>query len=146
MIVGAHHFLEDPAPGVPASLHPLLAQPILELCLRIPSWLWSVGGRDRAVARTAFRGLVPDAILDRRTKGTLESMFLKGYMAKRAELRDLLLCGRLVEEGIVDRASLKAYLDREEQPRDAVYIRVLEIASAEQWLRSFNARRDLRAP
>jgi asparagine synthase (glutamine-hydrolysing) len=146
MIVGAHHFLEDPAPGQPAGLHPLLAQPILELCLRIPSWLWSAGGRDRSVARAAFRGLVPDAILDRRTKGTLESMFVKGYMAKRAELRDLLLSGRLVEEGIVDPASLKAYLDREGQPGDAAYIRVLEIASAEQWLRSFGTRGDLRAP
>ena len=51
MVAGIHHFLPDPAPLTPASLHPLLAQPLLELCLRIPSWLWVAGGRDRALAR-----------------------------------------------------------------------------------------------
>jgi asparagine synthase (glutamine-hydrolysing) len=140
MIAGAYHFFEDPRPGEPVGLHPLLAQPIVELCLGTPSWFWSAGGRDRAVARAAFRGLVPDQILDRRSKGTLESMFLKAYMARKPELRELLVSGLLVDAGIVDGAAIKAYLDRQEQPRDTAYIRILEIASAEQWLRSFDSR------
>lgn len=146
IIAGAHHFLEDPRPGEPVGLHPLLAQPVVELCLRIPSWFWVSGGRDRAVARAAFRGLVSNAIIDRRSKGTLESMFLKVYMAKRSELRELLVAGRLADEGIVDPGSIKSYLDRDEQPRDSAYIRILEIASAEQWLRSFGTRANLPLP
>lgn len=145
MIAGAHHFLEDPRAGEPVGLHPLLAQPVVELCLRIPSWLWCAGGRDRAAARAAFRGLVPDAIIDRRSKGTLESMFLKAYMAKRAELGEFLICGRLAEEGIIDPTAIKDYLDWHEQPGDAGYIRILEITSAEQWLRSFGTRMSLPA-
>lgn len=139
MIAGVHHFLPDPASGEPCTIHPLLAQPVVELCLRIPSWLWIAGGRDRAVARAAFRGLVPDAVLDRCGKGSLQAMFIKGYMAKRAELREFLVSGRLAQEGIVDTSAIVGYLDRREPPRDALYIRILEIFSAEQWLRSFAA-------
>jgi asparagine synthase (glutamine-hydrolysing) len=137
MVAGIHHFLSDPAPLTPASLHPLLAQPLLELCLRIPSWLWVAGGRDRAVAREAFRGMVPDAILDRRGKGTLESMFVKGYMAERPRLERFIAEGELAERGIIDGPAVRAYLRRDGEPRDFGYVRILEIAAAEQWLRSF---------
>lgn len=139
MIVGIHHFLPDPQPMAPATFHPLLAQPVLELCLRIPSWLWVSGARDRAVARQAFRGLVPDAILDRRGKGTLESMFVRGYRQSRPALERLLADGELAGRGIIDGASVRAYLKREREPRDLGYVRILEIAAAEQWLRSFGA-------
>lgn len=136
MIVGIHHFLPDPAPGCRETLHPLLAQPLLELCLAIPSWLWVHGGRDRAVARTAFAGLLPPAILERRGKGRLESMFVRGYMALREGLADLLE-GRLEALGLLDMDSVRAYLDQPGEPRDSGYVRLLEMASAEQWLRSF---------
>jgi asparagine synthase (glutamine-hydrolysing) len=138
MVAGIHHFLPDPAPLTPASLHPLLAQPLLELCLRIPSWLWVAGGRDRAVAREAFRGMVPDAILDRRSKGTLESMFVKGYMAERPLLEQFIAEGELAQRGIIDGPAVSAYLRLDGQPRDFGYVRILEIAAAEQWLRSFD--------
>ncbi len=137
-ILGIHHFLSDSQPGAPLRLHPLLAQPLLELCLGIPSWLWFHGGRDRAVAREAFRNMVPDAILDRRGKGRLESMFMKGYRSVRPRLEPFLRDGRLAAAGIIDGAAVSSYLRRPGEPRDAAYIRLLEIASAEQWLRSFD--------
>lgn len=137
MIAGIHHFLGDPGPMTPTTLHPLLAQPLLELCLRIPSWLWVAGGRDRAVARQAFRGLVPDSILDRRGKGTLESMFVKGYMSARPDLEHFLVEGGLAGHGIIDAAAVSAYLRQDREPRNLGYVRILEIAAAEQWLRSF---------
>ena len=115
------------------------AQPIVELCLRVPSWLWFTGGRDRAVARAAFRGIVPDRILDRCGKGSLESMFMKGYLKSRTKLRAFLGDGCLAQHGIIDADALAAYLALPGQPRDAGYIRILEITSAEQWLRSFSA-------
>lgn len=137
MIAGIYHFLPDPGPLAPAILHPLLAQPLLELCLRIPSWLWVAGGRDRAVAREAFRVLVPDAILDRRGKGTLDSMFVKGYMSARPRLEQFLAEGKLARGGIINAAAVSAYLRHEREPRDLGYVRILEITAAEQWLRSF---------
>ncbi len=136
-IVGIHHFLADPANGAVAALHPLLAQPVLEACLRIPSWLWVRGGRDRAVARAAFRGLLPDRILARRSKGHLSSLFMGSYMAGRTQLEALLLEGRMARAGLLDRTAIEAYLRCEGQPADAGYMRLLELASAEAWLRSF---------
>jgi asparagine synthase (glutamine-hydrolysing) len=136
-IAGIFHFLADPMPGSVATLHPLLAQPVLEACLRIPSWLWIRGGRDRAVARAAFRGLLPDSILARRSKGSLGSMFVTGYMARRARLESLLLEGKLSQTGLLDREAIRDYLRREGQPADARYIRLIDFASAETWLRSF---------
>lgn len=137
MIAGVHHFFVDPASNQPCNLHPLISQPVIESSLRIPSWLWLQGGRDRAVARAAFRGSLPDAILDRRGKGSLQSLFVKGFAALRGELRDYLLMGRLAEQGVIDGPALRRYLDLTGQPQDNIYVRVLEIASAEQWLRSF---------
>ena len=138
-IVGIHHFLNDSndtASG--AFIQPILAQPIVELCLRIPTFLWVTGGRDRAVARAAFRGLIPDAILARRSKGRLESMFRKGYKAGREQLEEHLLEGRLRGLGIVDPEVVSAYIREPGGPSDAGYIRLLEIAAAESWLRSFD--------
>ena len=137
-IAGIYHFLTDPTPGEIAVLHPLLAQPILEVCLRIPSWLWIRGGRDRSVARQAFRGLLPDSILARRTKGSLVSMFMTGYMGQRAVLEGLLLEGKLSQTGLLDGEAIRDYLRREDQPDDARYIRLIDLASAETWLRSFD--------
>lgn len=137
LLAGVHHFLVDPARDEPTNLHPLICQPVLELCLRIPSWLWVAGGRDRAVARTAFRTILPDAILDRRGKGSLQSLFVRGFQSHRSLLRGLLVGGRLAREGIVDSDAVATYLDEQGEPRDVRYIRILELASAEQWLRSF---------
>jgi asparagine synthase (glutamine-hydrolysing) len=135
MIVGLFHFLADPETDTPANLHPLMCQPLIELCLRIPSWLWLEGGRDRAVARAAFRHLLPPSVLDRRGKGSLQGMIVRGFEARRAELRDYLVEGRLVEHGIADPAAIAAYFDTGGQA--TARNRILELASAEQWLRSF---------
>ena len=136
-IVGIHYFHRDPVPGEAAALHPLLAQPVLEACLRIPSWLWLRGGRDRAVARAAFRGLLPEATLSRRSKGHLASLLIAGYMATRPQLENLLLDGRLAAAGLLDRGAIRNYLRRDSQPDEADYMRLLDLSSAETWLRAF---------
>jgi asparagine synthase (glutamine-hydrolysing) len=119
-------------------LHPLLAQPIVELCLRIPTWSWVSGGLNRAVARRAFRGLVPQEVLDRRSKGRLEGMCLRSYVRHRKDVAELLLGGLLRQTGLIDPDPLESYLEREEPPGDALYYRILELVSCELWLRSWS--------
>ncbi|NVL78622.1 asparagine synthetase B family protein, partial [Escherichia coli] len=55
LIVFAQSFVEgfDPRDALP-TVSPLLAQPLVETCLAIPSWLWFEDGRNRVVARRAF--------------------------------------------------------------------------------------------
>jgi asparagine synthase (glutamine-hydrolysing) len=135
-LIGIQHFLDADQDG-PNGLFPLLAQPVVELCLSIPTHLWIMGGRDRAVARAAFRGLLPDPVLDRRGKGRLESLFVRGYMQSHSQLEMLLLDGELRAQGLIDAEAVSSYLRLPGEPRDLGYTRLLQLAAAETWLRSF---------
>src|SRR3546814_984119 len=55
-----------PRADAPPQIVPLLSQPVVELCLSIPTWQWVHGGRDRAVARAAFAGILPDLLVERK--------------------------------------------------------------------------------
>lgn len=115
---------------------PLLSQPLVEFCLAIPSWTWVEGGRDRAVARAAFASRLPPAVVWRRGKGRIESVAAAAYRAQRADLRDLLLGGRLAALGLLDRVAIEIYLARDLAAGDYDYYRLLEIADVERWVRA----------
>ena len=133
-LVRVQHFLEPEYPGGDRVHHPLLNQPLTELCLSIPSWLWVRGGRNRAVARAAFEDLLPAAVVRRRTKGRLESMCVRAFSSNRKRLAEILLDGGLARRGLIDRSALEAYLRRAGQPADDSYYRVFDLVSLELWL------------
>lgn len=115
---------------------PLLSQPVVELCLAIPSWAWVAGGRDRAVARAAFASHLPGIVAWRRNKGRLETMCAEAFLAQRRALAPILLEGRLAREGLIDRKRVEAYLARERIEGDYDYFRLLELADIELWIAS----------
>ena len=115
---------------------PLLSQPVVELCLSIPSWQWVVGGRDRAAARQAFAPRLPEFVVWRRNKGRLETLCAKAFIEQRARLRPILLEGLLAREGLIDRERIEAYLARERLAGDYDYFRLLELADIELWIAS----------
>ncbi|MDQ8757406.1 asparagine synthase-related protein [Sphingosinicella sp. LHD-64] len=115
-------------------LHPLLSQPVVELCLAIPSWAWRAGGIDRAVARRAFAGRLPDAIVSRRVKGGPDGFSAALIHACRAPIRERLLGGRLAAQSLVDRAALEAVLAEERPMPEDAPVRLQELLVAEAWL------------
>lgn len=117
--------------GLPM-IFPLLAQPLVEHALRIPSWLWIDGGRDRALARRAFAGRLPKAILERRTKGGLDSLADAILSRHGAVLAGMLLDGWLASNGILDRAAVEQALSA---PTPAMRLRLLALADVEAWVR-----------
>lgn len=135
-LVHIQHFL-DRGPSRTPLLHPLLCQPLLELCLRIPSWLWVREGRDRAVARDAFDDILPASVIGRRTKGSLQSMFHRAFASLRTEMEDLLVSGELARAEIVDTQSISSALQGDSWTRDDVQLRVSEMIALELWLRSW---------
>jgi asparagine synthase (glutamine-hydrolysing) len=138
-IVRAQHFLSSEyAFGDPVR-HPLLNQPLMEACLSIPSWLWVKHGRNRSAARAAFADLLPEEIIQRRTKGRLESMCARSFQDNRLPLAALLLEGELDRRGLIDRPAIEAYLKRGGEPGDENYFRIFDLASLELWLRSWRS-------
>jgi asparagine synthase (glutamine-hydrolysing) len=120
--------------------HPLLSQPLVELCLQIPSWMWISGGINRALAREAFQDRLPPEVAARRSKGEFVGFSGAIYSANRQVIVDLLIGGWLDGAGILDRAAVTAYLDAPGPPRDQHYFRLLEIAGVETWARSWLSR------
>lgn len=116
---------------------PLLAQPVVELCLRIPSWMWIAGGQNRSIARRAFRGVLPDILLDRRSKGSPESVLIRTYQADRSAILETLQSGHLARQGMLDIASLRMIPPREAGFRSVDYRRIMTLLDVEIWLQSW---------
>jgi asparagine synthase (glutamine-hydrolysing) len=133
-LVRAQLTLEADRSRVAPVIHPLLSQPILEACLAIPSWRWREGGRDRAMARTAFAGRLPAAIVDRKVKGTPDPFCGEIVRRKREELRGRLLEGQLAAHHILDPGAIEEALRPERPTSGEENVRLLELANVEAWL------------
>ena len=120
-------------------LSPLCSQPLMELCLRIPTYVLTHGGWDRAVARRAFYDDLPPEIRNRRHKGGIEEHLRLTLEHNRPFLRELLLDGALVRQGIVDRARLAEVLSGRATPLATGSGEVLEYAGIEAWLGRWGA-------
>lgn len=119
-------------------VHPLISQPILELCLQVPSYVLSYGGVDRALVRKAFTGVVPPAIIRRTVKGGTAS-FINGLLVSNLPfLRQYLLGGLLTEEQLLDPHKTEAALTEANLIRNPHLIfPVLSAVQAEAWLRAW---------
>jgi len=116
-------------------IYPLLSQPMVETCLAMPSYVLVEGGRDRALARAAFGGRIPQLVLDRRSKGDLSSFYARTVAASLDMLRPFLLEGVLCEAGLLDRAALEGLLTPEQLIWRAGAGPILIAAMVEAWLR-----------
>lgn len=124
--------------GVPDQITPLMSQPLVELCLRIPTYVWIDGGRDRSLVRSGFERDLPREIVRRRVKGMADRSIRDFLDANLPFVREMLLDGWMVREGLLDRARLELYLSREKSPADAEYNEILQHhLSTEAWLRSW---------
>lgn len=136
-LVQIQHFLDRRLTAGTAALHPLMAKPLLELCLAIPTWLWIRGGIDRSAAREAFRQLLPASILERRSKGSLQGLFHRFFDRLCGELKDLLLSGELRELRILDAVAVEQAFAAENWTQEEVQMRLSEMATLELWLQSW---------
>lgn len=121
-------------------LHPLLAQPVLELGLAIPAWRLVEGGRDRAFARRAFAAWLPKEIVERRSKGALTAYYTRRIARSLPFLREYLLDGVLVSAGVLDRAAVDRALDADRLIWTGEGVRLSRAALIEAWVRHWQTR------
>lgn len=115
---------------------PLLSQPVMEACLRIPTWLWISGGNNRAIARRAFADQLPQAVLERRSKGTFMNYTSAVYRRNKETIRRFLLDGHLHSRGLLDPHKLNLFLDSQLPARDRSFMRIFNLCMIENWLRN----------
>jgi len=128
----------------PDVVNPLLSQPLIELCLRLPTYLLTHGGSGRALARRAFATELPPEILTRRSKGSIDQ-HLKNVLAHNLPLaREMLLEGELAARGLLDRGKVEAALSGRPQ---AAAVHVTEVhghIAVEAWLQRWRSAADAR--
>jgi asparagine synthase (glutamine-hydrolysing) len=121
-------------------LSPLMSQPVVECCLKVPSWEWRAGGRDRSLARRAFAADLPQPVLDRRVKGTPSRFAARLLDHFRGAIRERLLGGRLAAHRIIDAVAVEQVLAGERPVPDLERVRILEFVNAEAWIEHWAAR------
>ncbi|MGH6963311.1 MAG: asparagine synthase-related protein, partial [Phenylobacterium sp.] len=112
-------------------LFPLMAQPVLELCLAIPTPDLAGASYDRPFERAAFAHRIPELVLNRRAKGNLAVYFSRLVANSVDMLRPYLLDGCLCEAGLLDRRRLDRMLDPHQLIWDARATDVLWAATVE---------------
>lgn len=120
--------------------HPLLAQPVVELCLSTPIPRLSSGEGERTLARAAFANRLPALIVQRRSKGDITTFFGRSMDKSAGFLREHLLDGRLVAKGLLDRGKLEAALTSAALIWRDTYGTLLVAATLEAWVRYWEGR------
>jgi asparagine synthase (glutamine-hydrolysing) len=121
--------------GSPERACPLLSQPLMELCLRIPTYVLAPGPQDRMLARNAFASDLPAEILRRSTKGTLARHVKRVLEANLPFLREFLLDGVLVGRKLLDRGKLITALSATPTRERYWAPEIFEYAGIEAWAR-----------
>jgi len=116
--------------------HPLMSQPLIETCLRIPTYLLIRSGRERALARHAFADRLPPEIVRRRDKGSILSHTTETLRQNEAFVREVLLGGALASAGIIAPDQLKPYILQGQPFREEHLLPLLACLAAEMWVRT----------
>lgn len=142
--IAVTHFYYEPSRRLALAdmLMPIFTQPVIELCLSIPVPDLAGGSYDRPFARRAFAHRIPEAVLNRRTKGALTVHVARRLAASCNLLRPYLIDGCLAEAGLLDRDRLNHTLDPERlmtgQAQHAMH--VLNAAAVESWVRHWQGQ------
>jgi asparagine synthase (glutamine-hydrolysing) len=104
------YYAEFGAPDEPEWMMPLACQPLMELCLRTPTYLHITGGWERSVERHAFAKDVPTDVIWRRTKGSTARQRENVFRKNRLFISSMLLDGLLMKRGLLRREAVEKYL------------------------------------
>ncbi len=118
-------------------VHPLISQPLIELCLRLPIYLLCWNGVSRGLVREAFKGEIPDCVRTRTAKGASTQFFVKQVTSNIAELREALLNGRLVEAKLLSRNDVSKFATVESVQTHEFGHKMLIYYTIEAWLRNW---------
>ncbi len=121
-------------------IHVYLTQPVIEACLRIPTWVLTYNGVERGLARKAFEHELPQDVVMRFSKSTPVEFYNDIYAHNTDLLREILLDGILVQEKILLRDVLERTLSQEDVFFAVSPLEILGHFATEVWLRGWRDR------
>jgi len=127
--------------GAAALVHPLLARPIVEACLAIPTYRLAQGSGNRALARQLFADWLPECVRTRRDKGDATNYYRRAVAENVPFLRELLLDGVLVAHGLLDGAGIDTALSDASLIWSYESRLIVAYASFEAWARYWGLER-----
>lgn len=127
----------EPGDLAPYIAQPMYSQPMVELCLRIPAYIHFYEGRDRGLARAAFKTEIPEQIRRRQWKDQVPGGMETLVRLNRAYLREVLLEGTLCNEGFLDRTAVQNALSDRFSTTQFYVDEVINYLHLESWLRNF---------
>ncbi|MEW1700340.1 asparagine synthase-related protein [Streptomyces sp. NPDC091278] len=113
---------------------PLLDNRVVDLCHAIPGWERARPGDFKPLARAAFTGLVPDLLLERRTKTPFTGSLYDGLRAHAPAVRRILAESVLVQAGLLDRHRVMGALDAGARGETVPLAALHGLVVAELWL------------
>tara|TARA_R110002096_G_scaffold139512_14_gene293942 strand:+ start:1289 stop:3124 length:1836 start_codon:yes stop_codon:yes gene_type:complete len=123
---------------LPEQVYPLISQPLIELCLKIPTWILTTEGVDRGLARNAFQYDIPQKILTRHSKGGINDHYKTIVETHIGFIRDYLLDGLLIRQDLLNRERLENTLTGGEAPTGRNHLDIMTLVSLEAWVRSWH--------
>lgn len=115
----------------------LASQSVVEVCLRVPPYVMTQGGRDRALARAAFADLLPEAIEARTDKASTARFHAAALERQMPFFKEMLMDGRLAQEGLIQRDALTSLLSGRALSETRGVAALYPAVIAEMWLREF---------
>jgi asparagine synthase (glutamine-hydrolysing) len=130
-----------PLPGSleSAELHPLLSQPLIEQCLRIPTYELLCDGRTRGLARRTFASYVPMEIIHREVKGQTTHHVLGMLQRSSSFVTEFLGQGTLAQQGLLNCTELLPLVSGAIPLEGSRLFPVLACVAAEAWARTWLA-------
>jgi asparagine synthase (glutamine-hydrolysing) len=95
----------------------------------------TLGGWDRAIARRAFYDELPREVANRKEKGGMDQHLRTVIDRNITFIRELLLDGALVQEGVIDRKMLVTALSGKVSQTKSTVGEITDLVCTEAWLR-----------
>lgn len=127
------------------TVSPLASQPVVETCLRIPTYTLLDGGVSRGLARRAFGDVLPTEIKNRTTKGSASNVHQQLERENTALLKERLLGGVLSQEGILNTSKVAEALVSGQERATLEPGELMRCLMTEEWLRQWKGLRAQRA-
>lgn len=112
-----------------------LAQPLVEVCLQIPTYILQFNGRERGLARRAFKDCLSREVKLRRFKSHLSDYADDHVRTNAAMLKEYLLDGVLARNGILDKLVIEQFFNAPAQASEIHFARITHLVDTEAWAR-----------